>query len=423
MKAFAKQLLKAFLIILLGTVAGYLLLVLVYQIPVKTLFSKVEVSRDSMNYLYEVIPGWTGSRLDNYMDSAMVLQAISDPDKPLLEKIICNYQVSYYQGYPHEKNLTEYLDGTPDYQYMGYSHYWGGHLVYLKPLLLFLSLKNIRYLGLLFQGVLLALIVSGLSREKDMRFAVIPLTIAVFSASPVTMTLSFQLCDVYFIALITAVVILFGYRKISPERMYLVFLLSGMCVSYFDFLTYPFFALGIPMCILLACMYHYDRSVSFKAIFGHIVKNSFFWCMGYAGFWMAKWISATILMPSVGSWEMAVNSLLYRGGRDTGDVTLNLFMVVKENLKVYVTSALILVIAAAVIVYLVFILRNRAWSKEILKWCAAFFLVALFPLVWYRLAENHSYVHAYMQFRELAIATCAGLMMMALPACSGEKKR
>lgn len=45
-----------------------------------------------------------------------------------------------------------------------------------------------------------------------------------------------------------------------------------------------------------------------------------------------------------------------------------------------------------------------------------------YPLIWYKLAENHSYEHAFMAYRELAIGLFAGLILLASLAKLNEER-
>lgn len=70
----------------------------------------------------------------------------------------------------------------------------------------------------------------------------------------------------------------------------MAFLIIGMLTSFFDFLTYPLFTLGMPL-ILISVL----GTFSSVQKLCDIVKNSIFWGIGYGGMWCGKWMVGSIL--------------------------------------------------------------------------------------------------------------------------------
>ncbi len=121
-----KNILKIPVILLIGIVLGFLVLCLVHLIPVGRMYQNLQASKNVLNSLNEIVPGYKSTTVDNYTDSIMLNQAICAVEAPLMEKVINNYQVNYWQGYVQQENLLRYLSGEEGYLYQGYTHYWGG---------------------------------------------------------------------------------------------------------------------------------------------------------------------------------------------------------------------------------------------------------------------------------------------------------
>lgn len=416
LKDFIINMVKVILILILGILIGFAALCAVHLLPVERMYQNVAASRDVINSHAQLVPGYESTSVDNYTDSIMLNEAICPVEAPLIEKVIYNYQVNYYRQYEQQENLLRYLEGEEGYDYQGYTHYWGGHQIILKPLLLVFDHGDILIINMLLQTLLAVLVAVGLYKTGK-QYVILPFMTAVLSIMPMTIAVCLQFCDVYYIALAGAALIVWKHEKIRKERMYLLFLLLGMATSYFDFLTYPFVSLGIPVVLLL--VYLNDESLP-KRLF-YQVQCSIVWCVGYIGMWSGKWILGSILMPEAGSLSEALNSIAYRGSDKAEGMTLTVFDVLLKNMYVYLKWPVILLIATVAVYFIWQSISHRCLNKAGAMNCIPYILVCIYPIAWYMISKNHSYEHAFMAYRELAIATFSGLCMLAGMEISGRK--
>lgn len=400
---------KTFAILVMGIMIGFGALCMVHMLPVEKIHQNVLNSRNAINVRGEVVQGYKSTSIDNFTDSIILNQVICPVDAPLLEKAVYNYQVNYWQKYEQPENLLRYLDGETGYKYQGYTHYWGGYLVILKPLLMIFDYADVLVINIIIQTLLAVLIILGLCKSgKD--YVVIPFVAAIISIMPVSMAVCLQLCDIYYIALAGTALIVWGHKKIRSERMYLLFLLLGMSTSYFDFLTYPFVSLGIPLVVFLVYL---DKEKLINKFF-YIILCSAQWCVGYVGMWAGKWILGSILVPEGGSFKVAIKQIIYRGSnRSSDNQKLTVFSVTLENLFVYLKWPVMILIGAVMIYLLYKIIKGKNVVKNRALSAVPYLLICIYPLVWYMIAKNHSYEHSFMAYRELVIATFAGLCMLA----------
>lgn len=393
----------------MGICAGFAALCLVHLLPVERMYRNIYNSRDAVGACAQVIMGYESTTVDNFTDSIILNQAICPVNAPVLEKAVYNYQVNYWRGYEQPENLERYLDGEEGFRYQGYTHYWGGYLVILKPLLLFFDYADILVINMILQTLLAALIISGLYKTGK-RYVILPFLAAVLSMMPITAALCLQLCDVFYIALTASALIIWKRERIRDERMYLLFLLSGMATSYFDFLTYPFVSLGVPLVIFLAYL---DKYRPAKRIY-YTILCSGEWCVGYVGMWAGKWILGSILIPEGGALKVAIESIQYRGSDLSSDnVHLTVFNVLLKNMYVYLRWPVMLLMGAAAAYLVSRTFSSRRLTGRKLYTLIPYAMVCLYPLAWYMLAKNHSYEHSFMAYRELIIAAFAGLCMLA----------
>ena len=373
------------------------------------MYRNVYNSRDAVGACAQVVMGYESTTVDNFTDSIILNQAICPVNAPVWEKAVYNYQVNYWRGYEQPENLERYLDGEEGFRYQGYTHYWGGYLTVLKPLLLIFDYADILVINIILQTLLAALIIAGLYKTGK-KYVILPFLTAVLSMMPITAALCLQLCDVFYIALSVSALIIWKRERIRDERMYLLFLLSGMMTSYFDFLTYPFVSLGVPLVIFLAYL---DKYRPEKRIFYTIVCSAE-WCVGYAGMWAGKWILGSILIPEGGALKVAIEAIQYRGSNLSSDnVHLTVFNVLLKNMYVYLRWPVMLLMGAAAVYLAGRIFWSRCLTGRKLYMLIPYAMVCLYPVAWYMIAKNHSYEHAFMAYRELIIAAFAGLCMLA----------
>lgn len=407
-KIFGKVFAKTVLVLIAGILIGFFALCLVHLLPVERMYQNVLEAKDAINVHAQTIPGYESTTIDNYTDSIMLNEAICPVEAPLIEKVIYNYQVNYFRQYDQQENLLRFLNGEEGYRYQGYTHYWGGHQVILKLLLMVFDYADILVINLILQTFLLILIVVGLYKTQK-KYVIIPLLSAVLSIMPMTIGVCLQFCAVYYILLTGAAYIVWRNDKIKAEKMYFLFLILGMSTSYFDFLTYPLLSLGIPLIIALAYIDFdgMDRKMFYPIIY------TVAWGVGYLGMWAGKWILGSILLPEAGSLSEALNSISYRGSNRAGGEIITLFDVLLKNLYVYLKWPIIILIGAIAIYFVFLIIKRKHINRTGLLLCVPYFLICFYPLGWYMIAKNHSYEHAFMAYRELAIAAFAGLCLLS----------
>lgn len=282
-------------------------------------------------------------------------------------------------------------------------------MVILKPLLAIFDYADVLVANMIIQTLLIILAILGLSKSRK-NYVAVPFAVAVISIMPISMAISLQLCDVFYIALIGANLIIWKHKQIRNERMYILFLLLGMFTSYFDFLTYPFVSLGVPLVIFLS----YLDNEKLTNQFFYIILCSIQWCIGYVGMWSGKWILGSVLVPEGGSLKVALESISYRGSNISSDhQVLTVFDVILENMFVYLRWPTIVLIGG-VTVYLSWkIIKGNVITKHKLSEVFPYLLICIYPVFWYMISKNHSYEHSFMAYRELTIATFAGLCMLA----------
>lgn len=191
-------------------------------------------------------------------------------------------------------------------------------------------------------------------------------------------------------------------------------MLTGMSVAYFDLLTFPVIALGFPLVtyILLSHGKPWHRFIS----------NSFAWGIGYFGFWATKWVLAALIVKYplasvLGDISFRLNSI----GRGTDlqqQYDFQRLDGLQPNLQeLFGSNAvrfILLLIAAAVAALLLVRVLRLNLRREYMVSALQILAVSLYPLVWYLVVLNHSAIHVFFTYRNLAVTVFGALCALVI---------
>lgn len=399
---------KILLTIIGGGGIGLVLLILVYAIPTERMFQNAKASVEIFEQEgvhQQTVYGYQATTLDNYTDAWMMRHALYSGEESLLEKSLHVYRYAYTHGEASDvcESLIVYLKGAEGYERKSYGRYWHGYLVILKPLLFFFDYGDIRQILKITALSLLIYLCILMEKKNMMKF------IPAFAAAMVciefhSVGMSMQYTWVFMIAMISSILLLKGVPKaVNASGVSMMFLIIGMCTSYFDFLTYPVFTLGIPLTI-----WAFQMSVSEQK--GNRLLMAFLncvhWAVGYAGLWGLKWIIYSAFTGE-NLIEDAMQSVLERTAHDVMGEQISYLKTVWENIGVLAKYPYVLACLAALCVLFILDKKERhAGNRQSL---VTYLFIAALPFLWYGVSMNHSYVHAYMTYKDLGVTVFAGM--------------
>jgi len=146
LKNCTSQVVQSVILLVIGIMTGYLMLMVVYLLPVGKMQENLSKSIDILTVEQEyhrVIPGYNSTQLDNYTDSWMIGNAVYDNDLPIWKRALTCTSADYGDG--PLNGLVHYLEEPDGYKEVEYTRYWHGYLIILKPLLLFFSYADLRF--------------------------------------------------------------------------------------------------------------------------------------------------------------------------------------------------------------------------------------------------------------------------------------
>ena len=393
--------------LVLSIMLGVLLLTAVYALPVGRMHANVTRSTQMLynqgDFFSWSQPQDVTTTLDGYTDAIMVQSAIYLGTGHPLRDAMLHAHVTYPSGELPVASLLRYIFGEYDGDVYTYARYWGGYLLFLKPLLLFFSLYEIRAIDACIQFSLALLVLLQAYRKGGLRLA-LPIVLMIASLNPITTAMCLQYSSMYLITL-TGVLVMLSFETWNKDWGYLVFLFLGIATAFFDFLTYPVAAVGV--CLTLQVLL--GRKKGSQALTGCIGSGAA-WAFGYGGMWSGKWVVGTIITRQNVLSE-AIRQAQYRSGSQLegseGTGHLGFWEVVSKNLSVYRTPAFIL-LALCLVAIAVWLLIGKHYTFRVNGSRAALLLLCfLVPFVWYAMVRNHSAVHYWMTHRDLCVAIFA----------------
>lgn len=344
---------------------------------------------------------WRRIVLDNFTDSLMLNTAYTvDSHRPFRSALVNNR----FEGITDNVNqITNLKNGYLHYNVseVTYERYWHGYLVFLRPLLLFVSYPGIRnILTLLLNAAFIWFIYlcfKKLGIKKTVCFILGFLSVDFFYLGR-----SLQFSDVFLVGLSAAIYLL---RKYQPhQRPFLLFFIVGGLTSFFDLLTAPLVSLGIPLIVISSL-----NREKLKNILSYCLS----WSAGYLLLWYSKWLIVDrLFLPGAiaNSFYHVINRTVTRVGPNFSQfnaVRLNLFQLLGHD---PVNKAIVVIFGGILLgLWLKYLSFKRVRLENILPWI----VIGLIPYAWYVIAASHSYLHVWFTYRNQLQSVVSLFLIMA----------
>lgn len=344
------------------------------------------------------------SQLDNFTDSWMLNIAISADNKHPLKSSLAN---PYKK--PHDaKDKVDQLNKSlykEDLPIDEYSRYWHGYQIVLRPLLLLFNYEQIRYLNMFGLMSLFMTVAYLLKKELGTRYVasfLVSMIMIMFMISP----MSLQFSSMFYMTFISMIVVLLYHKQIRNNNYLIyVFFIIGSLTSFWDLLTVPLLTLGLPIITYILLE---EKSNSLITNIIDTIKASFIWAIGYGITWATKWVVATIVLKQ-NIISNALSQILSRTSSEAGDIHISKIDAVKKNTDLLFDGFIIkLFIIVLIIWFILFIVSKRKNVIDILP----ILVISIYPILWYIVLTNHSYMHFWFTYRSLGVTVFAILSFM-----------
>jgi hypothetical protein len=392
-KAVLKRTLTVIGSIILSALCGAMLLVSVYALPTESMDRNLSKSAATLEAegTYPVISRFFTSKLDNWTDSIILLEAVTSTGEPVLDAMNAS-RFGIKGQKAHSALIEHYIHGTEFDNISSYGRYWHGYLVLIKPLLGLMPISGIRIINGLMQLFLVAAVITMLYKKGAKNY-IIPYTISYLMLMPLALARCFQFSSCFYVLTLGALALLLMKDDKLREKAYLVFLFCGIGTAFLDFFTYPIATFGVPMIFFLIL----TEKDSLEDRLAGMIRSGFYWCIGFGGMWSAKWILGSII---TGENIIAdgVNTMFKRSAALSDDQTekISVFSVLIRNYAAFLKTPVTVLMVVFIVYIIVKLVRGKKLSfREAGEKFLPYILVALAPLVWYAFATNHSMVHSW----------------------------
>ena len=313
-------------------------------------------------------------------------------------------------------SLMELCGGAP--ANVNYVRYWMGFRIFIRPLLTIFSYEGICWLiSLAFFA--LAFAAAALTAERIGTRAALCLGAAVCLINPAIAAHSPQLACCFLLGFAFCLYILgIDGRSCNYTAAFCAF---GALTQYFDFYTAPLVTLGFPLLILLETGRRSERSLR------QTLCCCGAWLYGYAAMWLCKLV-LTGIFTDINGLEDGLASLGGRLGVKVVEGLEEYYSAARALKSVWGTAfpgsltvpAALLFAAAVVISSLVYLLRGSREEREL---AASELIIMLLPLIWYAAAAQPSCIHAWFQYRSLAVLFFGAFLFISRAAVIMKRRK
>ncbi|KKP86902.1 MAG: hypothetical protein UR89_C0011G0005 [Candidatus Roizmanbacteria bacterium GW2011_GWA2_35_8] len=400
MSNYLKKTAITFLILFSLFIFGLFLASLIPSSLLKTNITQSLVTLKNEGTYPSIGPVWRSIVLDNYTDPLILNTAYSVDSTDSLKSSLLNYRYmessnQFNQIINLEKTV---LDRAPFK--VAYERYWHGYLVYLRPLLSLFSYNQIRliisfFLYSSFIGLSI-MIWKKTGLLKALIFIVSLLAVDFFHIGK-----SIQFSNVFLVGIFSSICLLTIYKKRFDT--FNIFFIAGALTSFFDLLTTPLISLGI----LLVTEAFLEDSHWIR-----VIKNSFFWSVGYLSLWASKWLIVTFFYAPGSiftSFDQVINRTIVKPDPNFSylrTLQLNVFQMIGYHKSNKIFFLLIFLIA------IFFVIKFFKIDSRVIKKIIPWILIGVIPYLWYMIAANHSYLHCWYTYRNQFMSIAAGFMIV-----------
>ena len=407
---------RQLILLFCSVIVGCGLLVMAYLIPQEAIYDN---TRESINVLYtewsrnESCQQWMGIKgtiVDYFTDGLIINTAYIEEGNILENVLLANHIAHEVERSPLTALYSYLFEEDQVYSVASYAVYWHGYQTILRPLLMIMSVSSIRFLNMAVQISLVILLLGMLIRKQKERLAV-PFLVMWLSLIPNILFVCFQYSSAFYATIFTSLLVAFLWQKEKDEKLFiklcLAFESGGIILAYFDILTYPLVALGVPLILFLSMDADCKAGIIERG--RQIVALSASWIVGYVGMWFGKWAMATLFTEEnilQNAWE----KLVFRSSHEYGDAQFSLRGTIAVNLSFMSNGIFVILFAGAVLLF--FICCMRYHVRVNIPVLLSIGIVSLYPFVWYFFTMNHSNLHAVYTWRELVISVYGAMSIL-----------
>ena len=244
---------------------------------------------------------------DNYADAILlgVIWNVKDvsPVKTSLDTKYNDGQIDgedYGEAYGLFMNTMDKVEANTDY-----TRYWHGSMVFIRPLLMFTTIENIRNIGI---GaiIIISLCLCFLLIKKKYYIPAIAFILSMIMIQFWTIRLSMEYEPMFILAILMSICFILLEKK-GDNVIIILAIVSGTMTAFFDFLTTETLTILLPLLFVFMIREQDGRNEDFKKNLGLVIRGLSGWGIAYVGTFLTKWTLATIVTGE-DKFKAAINS-------------------------------------------------------------------------------------------------------------------
>lgn len=402
--------LKSLLLLAVCTGIGFLALLLVYSFPREKMKEHVFENADFYSDNYMLADGYKSTLLDMYTDTTMLSEAICPALGHVVSDALLAPRRCLLDSNGDFQLIANYTcEDEAQVEYKQYPRYWHGYLVLLKPLLIFFNIADLHLIYFFVQSILLLALLIGLVRKDQTPFAVC-FGIGVLLLNPMVTALNFQNASIYFILLLSLLFLVYSGKLeenyLTRKQCLIFFQVIGMATAYFDFLTYPIVALGVPLLFLL----YFSEDKDIKKRICHVILNSVLFFVGYFGMYLCKWGLATFLTDVNVFGDAYEEIMILLNANKVEGEQITIISGMAKTMGNFLKPPYLLLLTGGILYAGMISIKAKVTSTWIYR-SVPVILVAIYPFC-HMLAATHSFYHYHFVYREFVVTILAVLLMI-----------
>lgn len=384
MLSYLKKLPRLILLPVLGMLAGYLLLVLVYCIPTAWIEPQVESSNEILQQQGESPDLYLeGGALDNWTEASCLSVTYNvSGGNPFYNALNAFHYI------PADKERVSGLDylqttmsGDKTHP-QDHSYLWHGFRIWLRPLLVFCRVDAVRSILFLTVTLLLTLLCVLLVRLKKSPLAFLPFLLAVGAYGLQAESLSFLYFHDFSLGVASSIAVLIVCQTGREDRLNAVFCVSGFMMAFFSMLMLPLLGLGFPLVVWAITA----QELPERQRLGRFLQYNISWGLGYA-LTMGVKILISVFFISSG---LGLERVTYYSGNGLIGLKGRLWRVVSVFGYAFQTMLPRVLALAAVLALAVALLRRRRQAVCSVRQLLPALLVTLYPAAWCFFMYGHA---------------------------------
>lgn len=398
---------KYTMVLLVSVVMGLVLLIGAYALPTERIVDKVSSEIEQLvqetDYFSSYGPAVYGSTQDNYTEAIYLGQAmIGGINSDLMKNALSGYFAT--GDGTNVGDMALVLEGEYAFEPVERMRFWNGWQVFLKPMLQVLSYSEIRYFNIIVQTFLLfgALMLLHKKNMSELQF---PFLFACLFMNPVTMGMSMTFSGYYYEILIASIIVIaYNDKLVINNRYGIFFAVLGILVFYFNMNYFQLCTIGFP----LVLYFYMNKKETIVELLFDVIKYGASWLFGFFGMMLGKWTLYAVFVDS-SIFVQQLRKIIERTGTDMGGYNASRLSAIMRNLVCGFNNKVLAVIEISYVIgCIILLIRSKSKKRNIVVADFVFVIVTIVVvLMRYFIEANHSFVHYWVVYRNLAICVFA----------------